>query len=421
MESLKIINLNDDCLYYIFKMLHANELSQTAQTCNRFRRIVLTFNRKFSINIENIWRSHCTLTTAEAQQFFGAIGHHIQSLNVPVKNCENPSKLFNIIQKYCKNIKHLRIEKWLTLNFAKYRPLLSRLESLELEECLLSENDWPPFMFVNAKNNGKMINIANGQQKFIMKNLPKLRSLTLHNCINIQGDRLIEMLSKNTILKHIKIVDQSQMFCDNSRWFDSIITNLKQIECISLDANSTKNLQLNFLSQLPLLKKLQLINYNKNNAYTIDQLLPNLANVDHLEDLDLHSCHLTGRSFNALKKFTKLQALKMNKNYWIFNDNLIELCLNSQLKEFRIFDCLHISDEGVIRFVEMNHQLKILDLSWCYMVTDFAINSIDELLKKDTYRPNLEIIANGRTRIIKSELNVSQINNNIYYSKFNLI
>lgn len=407
MDSLiSIIDLNDDCLYNIFKMLDANELAQTAQTCNRFRRIILTFNRKFKINIENIWRSHCMLSTNESQQFFRAIGHHINTLNVPIKNCENPAKLFNIIQKYCKNIKHLRIEKWLTLDFAKYRQLLSRLESLELVECLLSDDDgWTTYMFMNKKNDtdGKTIDV---KSKF-MKHLPKLQSLTLHNCINIQGDRLIEMLSKNTILKHIKLADQSQIFCDNGKWFDSIIVNLKQIECISLDANSTKNLELHFLSQLPLLKKLQLINYNKGNTFTIDQLLPNLAKVDQLEDLDLHSCHLTGRSFNALTKFTKLQALKMNKNYWIYNDNLIELCLSSQLKEFRIFDCLHISDEGVIRFVEMNHQLKLLDLSWCFMITDYAINYIADLLRKETYRPDLEIIANGRTRISQSELNVS--------------
>lgn len=406
MHPLTLIQMNDDCLYHIFKMLNANDLAHMVQSSERFRHIILTFNRKFKVNSDEIWRLNRQLTGRECRNFFRAIGYHILSLNVQVKCVENVPQFFGTVQKYCKNIKHLRIEKWLTLDLAMLRPLLSRLETLELEECLLSDDMyWAPFMLMNNKR-CKISTNEPGRPKF-MQHLPKLRSLTLHNCINIQGDRLMEWLSKSNCLKHIKLADQSQMFNDNSRWFDSIVSKLKQVECISLDANSTQNVALNFLSQLPALKKLQLINYNKMNALAVDQLLPDLVCIDQLEDLDLHSCHLSERSFGALKKFSKLQSLKMNKNYWMHNDNLIELCLKSQLKEFRIFDCLHISDEGVIRFVEMNHQLKLLDLSWCYMVTDYAINSIADILKRQSGRPDLEIIANGRTRIDARGLNVS--------------
>lgn len=410
MHPPTILQLNDDCLYHIFKMLNANDLAHIVQSSERFRHIILTFNRKYKINADEIWRLNRQLTAKECRNFFRAIGYHILSLNVPLRCIENASHFFNTVQKYCKNIKHLRIEKWLTLDLAMLRPLLSRLETLELEECLLSEDVyWAPFMLMNNKRckiDAAAATTTEGRPK-LMQHLPKLRSLTLHNCINIQGDRLTEMLSKSNGLKHIKLADQSQMFSDNSRWFDSIVSKLKQVECISLDANSTQNVALNFLSQLPALKKLQLINYNKVNALAVDQLLPDLACIDQLEDLDLHSCHLSGQSFNALRKFSKLRSLKMNKNYWMHNDNLIELCLKSQLKEFRIFDCLHISDEGVIRFVEMNHQLKLLDLSWCYMVTDYAINSIADILNRQSGRPDLEIIANGRTRINATALNVS--------------
>lgn len=414
MPTTKLDEINDDCLAHIFKMLNIHDLYNIACSSARFENVFQLFNRKFVFSVTNV-------SAPNLKHFLQTIGMQIKTLNVTITERNRSSteiiEFLECVQAHCANVRHLAIKKWPHLNFSRFSVLLKRLESLRLDECDYAElSD-----FLNRRFGIKPwtaqpglcsmrfpVQISSALQKSRgMADLTSLTSLKLHRCSGFRPSDFQELLTHNhhlTDLSLFALKEFTNSHADDS-FFDGIAQHLQSIETISIDVNTTSNIQ--FIANLPQLRSLQLLDYSVYNDRIVDRLLRKLCETGTIEELDLYHCNLGLNSYRIISQFQRLHTLKLRKNFWVTDQHLASLNLMQSLKTICCFDNVVLTDDGVMSLVRMAPQLKQLDCSWCFQVTNRTIHDIQYLLHHQRHRPKLDIFVGGRTKITESVLNVS--------------
>lgn len=375
----------------------------------RLENVFSLFNRKFEYSVTDV-------DDPNLRPFLKMVGAQIQTLHVTISE-RNKSNLlivefFEYVQLCCWNIKHLTVKKWQNLNFEKCPLLLNRLESLQLDECDYAETNelmnrrflikpWivaqPAFYSLQATS-------------FRCSDLAQLSNVTalkLHNCNGFRPAHLIEFLMQNNNLTELSLITLREFKSDaiDDSFFNGLSKYLQAIDTISIDMNTTNHIQ--FIATLPKLTKLKLLDYSVYNDRIVDRLLRRLCDLDTIKELDLYHCNLGRNTYRVISQFSKLHTLKMRKNFWINDQHLQTLNMMTSLKTICCFDSIILSDDGIVSFVKMTPNLTQLDCSWCFQVTNRAIYEIHNILCEQTFRPKLEILAGGRTKITESVLNVN--------------
>lgn len=352
-------------------------------------------------------------------RFLEIVGNHIRRLTVTIgDNCDADTVInfFLEVQNYCINLKHITIRKWKFLNFDKFEVFASRLTSLRLEECRyydkniiahrrLAMNPW----IISPLSFNSLCPPTNSKANFFgSEMLPLITSLELYECDCIQPEMLIEFLRVNTHLKHIRLFRlngfKKQMY--NADFFNEMGKHMKNVERFSIDMDTSSEIQ--FLSHLPNLRSLQLMNYSVANEQVVDALLRKLAERDIITELDLYHCNISRQTFRTISQFSKLTSLKLCKNFWVTEQHFKMLLPMKNLKTFCCFDCIQLSDEGLISIIKMAPNMERLDCSWCFQVTNRLVYDILREFR-DARRLKLDILAGGRTKITESILEVSWI------------
>lgn len=403
---MKLDDLNDDCLAHIFQMLDIHDLFNIACASQRFENVLPLFNRKFVYNVINV-------NAPNLKHFLQTVGQHIRTLKVSIgENIRSSAEViefFECVQKHCANVKHLALKKWTRLNFNRCSELLQRLESLELDECEYTElNEWLNRRFVIkpwiAQPGLCSLQLAL-QKSCGLSDLTSLTSLKLHRCKGFGPNNLREFLEQNDRLTDLSLFALKDFKNVDETYFDGVAKYCQNIVSISIDVNTTSNIQ--FISGLPKLRSLQLLDYSVFNERIVDRLIRRLCENETIEVLDLYHCNLGQNTYRVISQFKKLHTLKLCKNFWVTDQHLQSLNLMHSLKTACFFDNLTLTDDSVISLVRMAPQLTQLDCSWCYQITDRAINYIKDLLHHERHRPNLEIVVGGRTKIDNRILSVS--------------
>lgn len=402
----KLDEINDDCLAHIFQMLDIYDLYNIACASPRFENVFSLFNRKFGYSVTNV-------SAANLKHFLKTVGMQIHTLNVAIgENIKSSGDVLDFLecaQKHCTNVKHLTFRKWSHLNFSRFSTLLRRLESLQLVECEYTELN----EFLNRRFVIKPWTVQPGlcsmqlalHRSSGFADLTSLTSLKLHRCMGFRSNNFKELLEQNGRLTELTLFALKDFKHLDDSYFDGLAQHLQAIETISIDVNTTHHIQ--FISALPKLRSLQLLDYSVYNDRIVDRLLRKLCDSETIEELDLYHCNLGRTSYRVISQFPKLHTLKLCKNFWVTDQYLQSLNLMQSLKTVCCFDNLVLTDDGVMSLFRMAPQLTKLDCSWCFQVTDRTIAYIQHLLQDERQRPNLEIVAGGRTKITESVLNVS--------------
>lgn len=359
----------------------------------------------------------CTLHNISAKyvsRFLEVVGNHIRRLTVTIgEDCDTDTVInfFLEVQNYCFNLKHITIKKWKFLNFDKFEVMISRLTSLRLEECRfydkhiiahrrLAINPWitSPISF-----NSLYPPLCTKTNFFGSEILPMITSLELYECDCIQPEMFVDFLRGNNQLTHISLfrlsVFKKQMY--NANFFNEMSKHMKNVERFSIDVDTSSEIQ--FISHLPNLRSLQLMNYSVANEQVVDTLLRKLAVRDTIIELDLYHCNLARQTFRTISELKKLTSLKLCKNFWVTEQHFKMCLLMPNLKKFCCFDCIQLSDEGLISIIKMAPNMETLDCSWCFQVTNRFIYDVS----KDAKRLKLDILAGGRTKMTESILEVN--------------
>lgn len=415
----KLVDLNDDCLAYVFELLDIYDLYAVGCASERCKNVFPLFNRKFEYSVTNI-------NASNLKHFLKTIGAHIRTLHVNInernKNNFEILEFFDWVQQYCVNVRHLTVKKWQQLNFEKCQLMLNRLESLQLDECAYAETN----ELLNRRFLIKPWIVA--QPAFYslqttslkssdLTHLTNIRTLKLHNCKGFRPAHLMEFLVQNNKLTELSLITLNEFKGDtfDDNFFNGFSKYLQEIDTISIDMNTTNHIQ--FIATLPKLTKLKLLDYSVYNDRIVDRLLRKLCDLDTITELDLYHCNLGRNTYRVISQFSKLHTLKMRKNFWINDQHLQTLNLMPALRTICCFDSIILSDDGVISFVKIAPNLTQLDCSWCFQVTNRAIFEIHHLLHHQKHRPKLEILAGGRTKITESVMNVS-LPSHFFFDRF---
>lgn len=362
---MELLNLNDDCLRHIFHNLDIGDLYHVGISCQRFNNIVGSFSRKLSTNASDIvslleYRKgfHPAESLFEAiDLFFDTVGHHVRAIDLFAPNHQlstSTADILRIVQKYCQHsLRHLHLKKYHQLNLGHIHKFFIHLTSLDLKHCDCSGS-------------------------LRLTEQTRLESITLIDC-QISIDDIHELLQHSDALKHLRIFGQLIAIENSALRLSDSVARLANLQCLSLTSKTTNDLR--FIAELPALRHLQLIGYQDYESQiivdaTLSALLLASSSGACLVELDLTSCKLLDRSFATIARLPYLKSLTVSKNFWLSDDHLKLMgTLYGGLTHFQCFDCLKLTDVGVIAFVQHNAQLKHIDVSWCFRITEASIAS----------------------------------------------
>lgn len=385
MSNLTITSyLNDDCLLHICSFLNLNDLfsvSKVSIEFNRVTKIIYRRFKKFDFSHISSKTNFKEIDFDEAVQIVTEIGEYIVDLNIQAVKFKTPNReLLEIILNGCKeNLRKLQIEGFILnkkffLNV--YHPILFQLRALELRNCAISNyfND----ILKNSHNLCELKFYRNykfrGQCLAFVHNI---EILSLDSCNNIESQYFKLFCENNNNLKSLNIQKCEWLTKENLK---DLVKNLVFLEKLTL-SNSSPNLNeidLKVLAELSFLKNLEIdfINFT-----TIDPLLLQLTQTRTIESLDISSGQTTNNTISIISNFDKLKILKLNDKLDLRDEHILTIGKNCPIIELHIMGCCNITNEGLISFIEQTQTtLEILNISACYGVTDYFINSSFDFL-----------------------------------------
>lgn len=261
------------------------------------------------------------------------------------------------------------------------------------------------------------LNVSSSGILALTANCSNIAKLSLGSCTCSCDNDLLQLFSKNKLLKYLKITSNSLTgkcllylpadaieeiilvecngvspcyFLNALKKFDKLHSltlqtcvsfNDSVIQALRLRAKSLRNLELSgyfpmlssqALQNLAELVNLQKLNVGQNVSVTDDCLLVVSACCKHLQYLDIHGCQdVTNKGLAGLVTLPKLEKLIISYLGKVTDQPLGNLL---SLKSLQCRGCPEIKDMGLCNLVFMATQLELLDISGCNSVTNNWIN-----------------------------------------------
>lgn len=379
-------NLNDDCVRHIFQYLDLDDLYAMSNVSKHFRDNVnkTKVKRKCSLTIDTP-AAYNTI-----RNYLRRIGHHIETCRIVEIQRNGPNlsyvyQVMELLQSYCYNVKHLRIEHFAGIRLTDFEQHFD-LKTLELENSSLCSS-------VVASSS------SSSSQQHDSYNMT-INALTLNTCTSNDIRILLDYLKVNPKLRHLRLLNCCM--CSNETmtglFNDVIVSSLQHLQCLTLDY-SVKCANLQLISELPNLRKLFLLHFNENK---LTKLFDSFANKEHcrLNEIHFHMCTIScNEIYDSLSKMKSLEVLEMCKNFGMTSNHLNILSGCKKLTHLRCFDCIQlISDEGICNLVSNCNRLRMLAVYWCTGVTLETVDRIEQI-NKLMGRPHFTFKIGGRTGI----------------------
>lgn len=263
----QLVDLNDDCLSYIFSYLSLFDLRDLETVCMCFHHHVNSRYRRtrhLDINIRN-W-------SADMMQYYlTKVGSHLRSLKFSggfVINDKLMTTYLSTIAQHCQGIQHLTVNyvRMHDKNQIVLHDVVTTLHTLDLSHCDLSD-EVETFLMMAPKLRVLRLDANVRLTLTCLKSLTNIRELSIKNIMAIDYDALEVFLAQNSIT-HLSISYQS---------LDKIskVLNLARKSLISLEINNMQNDVLTF-SELKNLQCLKL-NWRTTNPYPMNEQLKIIA------------------------------------------------------------------------------------------------------------------------------------------------
>lgn len=413
-----IVDMNDDCMFEVFKYLRLIDLCVVADVCQRFRQ---NAKRHFaSVKVKKIYRNnyfrrsitfpnlpeglkisklkHDFLIESRVVRNFGAF---INLMKFTSPNKERV-KAINTIREYERRIVETlsmhSVEALTELDLKGFditdeiattmRPLLERLHSLTLESCKWDKlfgkmlPKWSAEL-IELKIDLGWMSIPSELEVLLYQSFLKLESISFSCVEQLTNDDIDEFLKRNPQLKKIGFA-HCRLLDDNI--FQSIAEYVPGIESIRIDRVSQSNdSNSKCFGKLTNLKSLEL--YNCRTADVINVLNEiNAANipVEHLKLYHVAVAYDSNHQLvDGILKMKMLKTLLLQGSFNLMNSQLIDICHHlSELSELRVintFDCdrVHISAECLLPLIRNAQKLKSLYVFYTYVAGNVPRICID--------------------------------------------
>lgn len=416
-KKLKLLDLNDDCLFEILKYFNVLDLDAANRTCKRLQRLAqdIFFSNHTAINIScerldkysNI--NMTGLTYHNLRNLCKSFGPAIRKLNICSRSFKetNRNRLLNLItgcpSLECLYLTNIRISaKFYEMN----KSFFPKLKELTFISCRL--NDSIKRVFTQCKRLEKLT-IASDTELIgmsLLVSFPRLVSVSFVNNWRLQSGWIGKFFSLNRQLKKVELLKCHDDVTDDI--FPVISNELHGLESLSIKVNSFKNFGKNVMS-LQSLKRLRELKFNRDKT-NISSFIRELAALDKIEILHLDGGAIDDYLVDALVQCKRLNTLKLRSIPSPKKRLLIELAKGlPKLQDFHISTCKP-SDTltmDIVYFVELAQNLKILRITNCDIQVDASFfekmihifERRDYMLKIFLYKMVLDI-SSGATHAI---------------------
>lgn len=270
-----ILKLNDVCLLEVSKHLDIHDTINLAKTCHHWKDVAekMLFKRYTELTV-----NRSMLMNGHISDVLSHVGQYVETLkcNLNGVNGELEKRFWSAVNNKCKCLKSIVIELWseqTVQNFTDFDCFKS-VEKLDLDECTLRTGSKFSLSFRNLKHLCCSNSLTEADLKALFKSNSNLIALSYMGRMGMGSTiRCFEMVPKIEALR-------------------TAIPYVPDYETL-----------INFNN----LKKLDLWCEYRN----INDLLIRLANKGIIEELDLSMILCDQRTFEILKRFTKLQLLSI--------------------------------------------------------------------------------------------------------------
>lgn len=371
--KLKLLDLNDDCLFEILKYFHVLDLDAVNRTCKRLHRLGQDVFRLNHTAINISWKhldkysniNMAGLTYHNLRNLLNSFGSAIRKLNICSMSFKevNRNRLLNLIigcsSLECLCLTNIRIPaKFYEMN----KSFFPKLKELSFISCML--NDSIKRVFIQC-NQLEKLTIASDTELVgmsLLVSFPRLVSVSFINNWQLQSKWLGKFFSLNRQLKKVELIKCHDGVSDDI--FPVISNELQGLESLSIRLNSFKNFGKNVMS-LQSLKHLRELKFNRDST-NISSLIVELAALNKLETLHLDGGVIDDYLVDALVQCKNLDTLKLRSIPSPKKRLLIELAKNlPKLQDYHISRCRPSESltMDIVYFVDLAKNLKTLRIT----------------------------------------------------------
>lgn len=371
--KLKLLDLNDDCLFEILKYFNVLDLDAVNRTSKRLHRLAQDVFRLNHSAINISWKTldkysninMAGLTYHNLRNLLNSFGPAIRKLNICSISFKeiNRNRLLNLItgcpSLECLNLTNIRIPaKFYEMN----KSFFPKLKELSFISCML--NDSIKRVFVQCKQL-ETLTIKSDTELIgtsLLVSFPRLVSVSFVNNWQLQSGRLQNFFNLNRQLKKVELIKCHDDVTDDI--FPIISNQLQGLESLSIKVNAFKHLGKNVMS-LKNLKHLRELKFNRDKT-NISSFICELAVLDKIEILHLDGGAIDDYLIDALVQCKRLNTLKFRSVPSPKKRFLTELAKNlPKLQDCHISKCKP-SDAmtmDLVYFVDLAQNLKILRIT----------------------------------------------------------
>ncbi|KAM8703598.1 hypothetical protein ACLKA7_008251 [Drosophila subpalustris] len=386
-EPAAIMKLNDYCLGHIFSLLSLRDRIHFARTCYRFRNIYEGMSPSLDKSIT--FELFEGMTAWELRDFFQLSGRNIKKIEGTVSDCHY-KHVSSSLGKHCINLQSLIFRNNIVPNFYKLNVFklvanLNSLQRLELSHCHIADEHLQAFMHLKQlkKLDLSFNSFLTGQYLPFLPNF--VESLALNGCRDLKPTFLNEVLRGLPLLKELHLSDYTL----------SPGTQCKSLEILSFDYDNDRLAEYEHIARLPRLKKLIV----KSSLRGENVISPKLISwLGEHKSKQLEHFQVDGVQYNVsdelllqIGKLTALHTVILNGNCAITNRGLGRLCTLQNLREIKINHNIDITDEDVLGLILACPQLQVLNLEYCFKITDKLLSGITLTLQNNQYNRPLPI------------------------------
>lgn len=416
-RALKIIDLNDDCLFAIVQFLNTDDLINLSRVNSRFQSAI-----KFVLVTKTILFNGSFLPKlAHLVRFLKDFGSHIKDfsiINLKYISFYDMKVIERFLNKYCANG---NLEKCtfksgkITKEFTENSKLFESLKSLELENVCIFDGSR------NTSTQNKLVGDLILRSKMLTQLKidtttidihPFLESIIRHNNTVSTELTCLKIANANTMLR----ANMDPVICIkglnvfNGVQYPDTLKPFVNIEKLSFSLNSHVNEWLELILNLKLLKELR-ISVRNVPQDEIDSFFRRL--IINIEVLVLYTNELSDEIIKSICKMTNLKELYLGfGSTRCFNRDCVALASNlKNLCKFQFNGCLDIRNEilsetsALIDFIKIGENLQTI---WLQTIKDPS-NVANEL-----YERLVEVCANGNRKTVLN-VNVHCFQNLSFY------
>ncbi|CAK9806883.1 Putative RNA-binding protein EEED8.10 [Anthophora quadrimaculata] len=222
--------------------------------------------------------------------------------------------------------------------------------------------------------------------------LETMEEIVLEYCTSLKEHFLSQAITKLQNLKSLTIKACDDISGNVINAICTSCTNLKTLELCNIPFAKEKYCM---MLQIAKLTNLEVLNISMNRGVVSDELLSDLAsNCLQLTYIDITACcPVTNVGIAAIASLPKLEVLIMNNLHNVMDVNLRDAC------NLKILECraCKFTDRTVTELIECAPQLKLLDLSGCWGITNLTLQKAAAVTINRTNNTILKIFVGGTT------------------------